>query len=270
MLLRLVESQGRSTVTQNRDLTIDILRGFAVFTMIGANMGGPILNKSEVPFWLRLYGSFAAPLFILIAGMMVSLTTQTRRHGLSYFLKRGMMILAVGALIDMFIWGIIPFTTVDVLYLIGLSIPIVYLSQRLGTKPRWIIIVLIFVSTPFLQHVLGYTEYPTEFSLLGQPTIIPKNPTGILNHWVIDGWFPIFPWLGFSLLGASIADQRLRLKSFRDRRFLLLGMALMACGAVAWWLHTGELMTRAGYFNLYYPPTVGYVIVSIGLIVTVI
>jgi uncharacterized membrane protein len=253
-------------VSQNRDLTIDILRGFAVFTMIGANMG-PVLNISEVPFWFRLYGSFAAPLFILISGMMVGLTSQTKRHGLSYFLVRGVMILVVGAFIDMFIWGIVPFTTVDVLYLIGISLPIVYLSRRLGIKSRWIIVALIFLFTPVLQNILGYTNYPTELSVLGRPTIIPSNPTGIPIHWIVDGWFPIFPWLGLSLLGANIADLRLRLKSFTSRRFLLGGIAVMGSGILAWWFYPGQLMTRAGYFELFYPPTIGYILVAIGLIV---
>ena len=50
-----------------RDKTIDILRGLAIFTMIAANISPYVLIEPH-PFWFRLYGSFAAPLFILISG----------------------------------------------------------------------------------------------------------------------------------------------------------------------------------------------------------
>lgn len=46
-----------------RDKTIDILRGLAIFTMIAANISPYVLIEPH-PFWFRLYGSFAAPLFI--------------------------------------------------------------------------------------------------------------------------------------------------------------------------------------------------------------
>ncbi len=45
-----------------RDKKIDILRGLAIFTMIAANISPYVLIEPH-PFWFRLYGSFAAPLF---------------------------------------------------------------------------------------------------------------------------------------------------------------------------------------------------------------
>jgi uncharacterized membrane protein len=168
----------------NRDRTIDILRGLAIFTMVAANMAGPVLVEPH-PFLFRFYGSFAAPLFILISGMMVALTTQTKGHDLKYFLVRGMLIIAVGAFIDMLIWKIYPFTTVDVLYLIGISLPLAYLFQRLNTRYQCLIVISIFILTPFLQNIFGYADYPTEFFFpSGALTIIIENQTSILNHWV--------------------------------------------------------------------------------------
>jgi len=105
----------------NRDISIDILRGLAIFTMVAANMAPYVLIEPH-PFWFRFYGSFAAPLFILISGMMVALTTLTKGHDFKYFLVRGILIVTVGALIDVVMWNFYPFTTVDVLYLIGVSL----------------------------------------------------------------------------------------------------------------------------------------------------
>lgn len=46
-----------------RDIVIDIIRGLAIFTMIAANMAGKLFAEPH-PFGFRLYGSFAAPVFV--------------------------------------------------------------------------------------------------------------------------------------------------------------------------------------------------------------
>jgi len=229
-------------------------------------MAGPALAEPH-PFGLRLYGSFAAPLFILISGMMVFFTAKTKGHGLKYFLSRGLMIITVGAFIDVLIWRIYPFTTVDVLYLIGISLPLAYLFLRLNNLSRWVIMIFIFLATPALQKVLGYTDYPTEFSLMGELTIVIGNQTNIINHWIVDGWFPIFPWLGFSFLGVNLANLRWDTVNFGKKFFSLIGICTMAFGSIIWWLYPGKLLTRAGYSELFYPPAFGYLISAIGLII---
>lgn len=255
-------------MVHNRDITIDILRGLAIFTMVAANMAAEVLAEPH-PFWFRFYGTFAAPLFILISGMMVAFTTQTKGHTLKYFLVRGMMIIIAGVLVDMLIWRVYPFMTVDVLYLIGLSIPLAYLFLHLNTLSRWVLVISIFVVTPILQNVLGYTDYPTEFYLWGEPTAIVANQTNIFNHWVIDGWFPIFPWLGFSLLGVNLALLRWKSQSdsFGKNITFLIGICILIFGSIIWRFYPGSLLTREGYSELFYPPTIGYVMSAVGMIV---
>lgn len=252
-----------------RDASVDILRGLAIFTMVAANMSPYVLAEPH-PLWFRLYGTFAAPLFIVLAGMMVAFTTQTKAHDLKYYLIRGVLIVTVGALIDVLIWKIYPFMTVDVLYLIGISLPLAYLFLRLNTRSQCVIIISIFLVTPILQMILGYTDYPTEFYLTGEQTTVVENQTNIFNHWMVDGWFPIFPWLGFSLLGVTLANLRWKYKShtvFGKNTIFLIGIGMLAFGSIIWWLYPGELLTRAGYSELFYPPTIGYVMSAIGLIV---
>jgi uncharacterized membrane protein len=200
--------------------------------------------------------------------MMVALTTKSKGHDLKYFLVRGMLVIAVGALIDMFIWKIYPFTTVDVLYLIGISLPLAYLFQRLNISSQWFIVISIFSLTPFLQNIFGYTDYPTEFFFpSGGLTIIIGNQTNILNHWLVDGWFPVFPWLGFSLLGVILANLRLKYKTFGGSVFFLTGIILLISGSVIWYFYPGKFLTRAGYSEVFYPPVPGYIICAVGLIV---
>jgi uncharacterized membrane protein len=249
-----------------RDTTIDILRGIAIFTMIAANTSAPVLAETP-PMWFRWYGSLAAPMFIFLSGMMVSLTSQKANHTLNYFLVRGMIIMAIGAMIDLLVNTIYPFTTVDVLYLIGISLPISYFFLRTNFWFRWVIVILIFALTPILQNAIGYTDYPTEYSLSGEVNNI-ENQTNILAHWLVDGWFPIFPWAGFSLLGIVMGDLRKKYENFKKPTFILVGIGSLVLGGIIWWFYSGKMLTREGYIELFYPPTIGYILAVIGFIIS--
>ena len=139
-----------------RDVTFDIVRGLAIFIMIGANMG-PVLEMPH-SFAFRVYGSIPAPIFILIAGMWVGMARlrNASNYDMKYYLQRGAFLIAVGAFVDMAAWRIIPFMTVDVLYSIGLSLPIVYLVSRFPSYVVVVLIACIFCATPMLQFVFGY------------------------------------------------------------------------------------------------------------------
>jgi len=256
-------------INNKRDVTIDVLRGFAIFTMIAANMAAFALARPH-PFLFRFYGTFAAPIFILISGMMVVYTTMVNGRNFRYFLIRGGLLILIAALIDIFVWTIYPFVSFDVLYLIGVALPIAYLFQRLSPLYRWLIIVAVFLLTPFLQQAFGYTDYPTELTLWGKTTIQAADPTGVINHWLVDGFFPIFPWLGFSLLGVNLAKIRwtsiYKAYSFANKKVLFTGLGTLIIGGIIWWMYPGSLLTRGGYSELFYPPTIGYILCAIGLI----
>ena len=183
-----------------RDGTIDILRGLAIFAMIASNSASYLLAEPH-PFGLRLYGSFAAPMFILLSGFMVAYSTEQKNLEFKYFFTRGLIIIGIGAFIDIAIFKSYPFTSFDVLYTIGLSLPVAYLFLKISNKwNRWGLVLAIFALTPLLQKLLGYTDYPTIITFPFNIPVVPDYPTNIANHLLIDGWFPLFPWLGFSLL----------------------------------------------------------------------
>lgn len=257
-------------ILQQRDLTIDILRGIAIFTMLAANMVGYVATPGSHPLLLRFYGSFAAPLFILLAGIVVAYNANTKNYSIRNYIIRGMMVVFTAVLIDMVIWNIFPFTTFDVLYLIGISIPTVYCFQKI--KSRYLktgIILAVFFITPLLQKTAGYTDYPIEISFLdGSLTVIPNNQTGIINHLFVDGWFPIFPWIGFALLGGLIADFRYDSLKIKAYYFPLIGLASSAIGFFLYFfIYKEEIFpSRGAYSELFYPPTLAYILMAIGII----
>lgn len=253
-----------------RDTSIDIIRGLAIFTMAAAN-AAPYGLQEPHPFLFRLYGSFAAPFFITLTGMMVYHSAIRKQSTLKHFIVRMLLILLVAAFIDIAAWKIFPFTTVDVLYLIAVATPVIYLTRELKIGWKILLILIFFFATPVLQQYFGYASYPTEFSLDGKPTTVVDNQTNILHHWLLDGWFPLFPWMGFALLGSMLGEMRWKVghESFASYSYLFFAMLFMTTGIVIWLLAPTDLITRNGYSELFYPPTLEYIGFASGLLLLV-
>ena len=249
-----------------RDKTIDILRGLAIFTMIAANMiPGLLMDTPSILF--RLYGSFAAPIFIFLSGMMVSFTITKKNHSAQYFITRTIILLLIGAAIDLLITGIYPFITFDVLYLIGASTFLTFLFKKLRISSQYILVIIIFVLTPLLQNIFGYCQIPVEIHLplVSENISIPIKT--ILKQLFIDGWFPLFPWIGFAFLGSIASDIRLKYKNFSNLPILFIGLIVLIMGEIIWNINPGQMYIRNGYSELFYPPTHGFILTSIGVII---
>jgi uncharacterized membrane protein len=261
-----------------RDRTVDVLRGVAILMMVAGHLAAAIylpstysneLFRSPFPLTVLVVGGFAPALFITISGMMVAHSTWRKGRGLGAFLKRGALVLLAGVLIDVLVWHIRPFTTVDVLYLIGVSLPVAYLfATRVPRALRWVAVLAFIVLTPLLQSWLGYTDYPTEYTLDGRIPNEIANQTNILNHWLCDGWFPLFPWLGFSILGVALADRRWGeggRPRFGAREGLLPGLVLIALAiGLGWPDPQTQSFERIRYGGAFMPPDLGYLISSVG------
>jgi uncharacterized membrane protein len=265
-----------------RDISIDVIRGLAVFLMIQGNIAGSLASH-PYPAWGKFYvalGSFVPALFVLVAGMMVVLTSEKHRGDSMYFVVRGIAVMCVGAfVIDALIFKIVPFIGMDVLYLIGLSIPIAYGFQSLSSRLRWMIVAGIFLITPALQSILGYTPDPTAFSLSSLQNLAIPSWTSIMQflfivgqYWVIDGWFPVFPWLGFALLGVNLGILRWRdktLTTFAQKKVVIGAFALLLAGLALWTFQIDDLFIRDGFSEMIYPPTLAYCATAIAQIVLI-
>jgi uncharacterized membrane protein len=239
-------------VQAGRDIGIDALRGFAVFTMVGANMVRYVLDE-PYPFWLRVYASLAAPAFILLAGFMVGHFHVRRPAPVTRHLKRTLALLLVASLIDVLLWGDEPFASFDVLYLIALIPPASYLALRFPRVAMLAVVAAIFLATPLLQKVVGYETEAAESSWER------------LRALFVDGWFPVFPWLGVGILGASLgAFREERGPEVFGRRVAWLGALLLVTGVVIWWLTAPEHRTSGGFAELFYPPTLGVLFATLG------
>lgn len=252
-----------------RDLSVDLLRGLAIAIMVGANLI-PFLLAPPAPFWLRVIASVAAPLFIFLSGMMVALSFRRKKHSLSYFLLRGGFVVLLGALLDLLARGAVPFLDFDVLYLIGISLPLACLFLTLDLRKRAIVLLSIIAVTPLMQAFFGYSGLPLQVPVIPLPAG-PALPAAsvVLKQWLVEGWFPLFPWLAVALLGAHAGTFRWQedgIQSFADRKLSLLGGGALVAGALFLYLVPGPALTPYGYVELFYPPTLEFLLFVTGTI----
>jgi uncharacterized membrane protein len=252
-----------------RNHTLDILRGIAIATMILSNFAGELL-KAPHPIWLTILGSLAAPLFVIIAGFLVGHSVINKNYPLSYFLLRGFLTWVMAAAIDVFLWKSYPFISVDILYLAGLAIPLTAIFMRMKFSFKIILLVSCFALAPLLRNYFGYTEKPSFPPIWKEGKFIPFEGefVVILKHWWIDGWFPIFSWLGVAFTGALLSEFRFKKPTLTKSENLfvaLLGLVFILLGIV-FWKEEFRLAARGNYTELFYPPTLSYYSAYLGVI----
>jgi len=247
-----------------RDRGVDTLRGLAIVLMVAAN-AAPGTLVEPYPLWYKVLSSLAAPLFVTISGLMVCFTARTRGYPFSHYIKRGALVLLAAALLDLLVWLMVPATSFDVLYLIGISLPLAYLAARAGGWVPWVLAAAVFAATPFLQSLLGYCDYPVEIYFFEESTFADCIPCAIATHYLVDGWFPLFPWLGFAFVGAGLAGVRDRGLQ-QSWWFPVVGLVLLAGGVALWISSPGEMLSREGYAELFYPSPAGFMPAVTGFI----
>jgi uncharacterized membrane protein len=263
---------------QNRIILYDILRGIAISLMLMANSAASILiADTPHPFLMRLAGSFAAPAFMLLAGMMLALAKNPRP-------SRGLFIIAMGALIDLAVWQSLPFLTFDVLYTIGISIILTAYPARYFSITSLALAGFALLFCGQILQSMGYYHFnPFWVGLAFDKPLPPFHE--ILPHiphqLFIDGWFPLFPWLGFVWLGAALQRtlqtiapdaQPVESEGFSSCVGFSMPWKWGGCSMLlflvssSYWALTFKLPPmRDGYSELFYPPDLGYCLTALSV-----
>jgi uncharacterized membrane protein len=249
----------------NRIVTIDSIRGLAILLMIYANFT-PYMLGDDPPFVYRLLSSLAAPLFIFTAGYSSFLGTSKKPRKIT----GSLLILVTAALIDMLIWGILPFQTFDVLYTISISL---FLICLLPLKSRGWLAVSIGV---FALSIVARSIFDYRF-LMGENFMSDGFVNGLqhfkandsMQRLLVDGWFPLLPWLGFAFLGRYASEKHV-LNTVHSHVFKWI-LSLVFTGACIITYKSPLQPLRDGYVELFYPPALPYLLIAtswIGIVFT--
>jgi len=227
---------------KQRYIGFDVARAFAIFGMVVVNYkyvmhawGG---NKFLLMFTGLVQGR-ASILFVVLAG--VGITLMSRRDSDSHssvlafevrkrLVKRGLLLIALGY-INTLIWP--P----DILHFYGFYFLIAAALYK--TKDRTIIVNMLLMVAMF-PILMVFFEYGGGWDSSHDPWSVKDI--------IFNGFYPVFPWCSFLLLGMWFGRQDFKTASVRKKIFIW-SMAIWATTECIFW-GIKEVISRLGLFNL--------------------
>jgi len=237
-----------TTMTSTRRGYLDWLRGIAVLIMIEAHL---IDSWTSVPDrntklfgWSMVLGGFGAPLFLMLAGVAVSLSAGSKaRRGASdkdaaaAVMRRGLEIFGLAFLFRFQAW-ILGWSSyrnllrVDILNVMGPAIVAAAALWRLCSTPRRRVLAFL-TATLAITLLTPIVRTATWLDGLPDPLEAYVRPAGAFSG------FPFFPWAGFVFAGGfvgALIDRRTLTAPGADTRvntWFGVGGALLAAAAYA-------------------------------------
>ncbi len=210
-----------------RYASIDILRTLAICVMVFVHFG-----ENLAGIGIPLAG-FGAPLFAFLAGVGYRLWLQGQHRRTTpdeiiakVSIRRGLFVFGVGLAFNVLVWLPQDLFNWDVLTLIGSALIIMNLMRRMSPG-LWITVAgLIVFMSPFLRAMAEYETYWVDGYYDPAMTLYD-----VLVGYLVAGYFPVFPWLAFPLVGYVVAE-RLFVAEGAWRRTVGWGLALGALAAV--------------------------------------
>lgn len=178
---------------------IDFGRGVAVVVMIIYHALFDIafiFNFISLPWWFWSYTSrIVAGVFLLIVGMSLYLSHQKKASNRAILIKGG-KILALGGLLTLVSWLVLPAWAIafGILHLIGVSI---MLALPLINSPKAVWLGLLVVLVGVAINSSGIHDSSGWFIPLG---ITPA-------FWQTLDYYPLLPWFGVVLIGLGCGQR---------------------------------------------------------------
>ncbi len=252
--------------------SIDVLRMVAIFVMVIVHF---LENLSGIRDWSP--DGFGAPLFTFLTGMSYRLwlsgqeARQTADTQISKItVRRGLFLFGLGFVFNFFVWLPDDVFIWDVLTFIGAALILLSVVRKLPTPVMIVAIVLSFLVSPVLQKLADYPAFWKEGYFSYDQTL-----SDILLGFLVTGYFPLFPWIGFPITGFLIGSIVFRrdAESFPSlRRLIIAGISLLAVSATAvlmGWYAPGLLPGALFKGWSMFPASLEYVSGTLGLTILV-
>jgi uncharacterized membrane protein len=223
-----------------RKTYLDWLRGVAVIIMVMAHVTDAWTRPEDRAGTLYSYtvfvAGFAAPLFLFLAGLTLSMAASARASKVGFAAAasmarwRGVQIFALAFLFrlqsQLLGWGaLVNFLKVDILNIMGLTMTAAAILW--GLSARRLVRVMLFavatiaiaMSTPLIRETPLLSALPDAI----EGYIRPKP--GFTN-------FALFPWAGFLLAGAIAGELVYAARTDIEERRMQIGLLLAGLGGI--------------------------------------
>lgn len=230
-----VQEDARPVAVRSRLLGVDAARGIALLGMMSVHIIPAVGDDGGLTASRLLASGRSSALFALLAGVGLALATGGRTPPRGRPLAaasvavvlRALVILLVGLCLGGFQSGV-AVILVNYALLFVLAIPF------LGLRPRVLLpLGLVWaVGAPLLNHQWRIGQPLSSYATPSFESL--ENPAALLRELLVTGYYPVFPWLAYVLVGLGIG--RLALSSTRVATALLAGGAALT--AAAWIVST--------------------------------
>jgi uncharacterized membrane protein len=274
--------------------SIDAMRGIAIASMVVCHSIIYLSAPGTFPgihfFGDHVVGDVAAPIFLFLVGLSRSLSLGTRipagaddRAEMVRTMKRGALIFLIGVVTAFLVRE--PLVG-DVLPLIGFSLVVLALLRHRSVPALVALAVVIVMISPSLRAASayqdawgGFADVPTTGELFPGFMVQadhnwPKSAgtaTDTLLLFLCNGYFPVFPWLAFPLLGLAVGKVEFTGDAGRLSRLALVTIGLVVCAAGVMLAVTrlapdGNVVTDLVAPLAFYPETASMLFVQLGLV----
>lgn len=214
--------------------SIDILRTFAIFVMVLVHFGENLSGFTS-PFT-----GFGAPLFAFLSGVSYFLWVRgqtargTSEEDISKVsIRRGLFVIGIGFAFNILVWLPEDAFNWDVLTFVGTALILLNRFRRLPLPIIVLAAVIALLVSPILRGQADYAAYWENGYFECDLTL-----SDVLIGFLCTGYFPIFPWIAFSLSG-YVAAATLFAETDSDEPLpslwplVLLGAAFIATSQLA-------------------------------------
>ena len=242
-----------------RILSVDVLRGFALISMVLVHCMVYLGDAAAVDTWPYFFlnhvlGDWGAACFLMMMGMSQVLSAQKRvvENNLLIFrrtLIRGSFIFLVGIFMLALTWGPGKIWQWDILTLMGFATVILFFCRFLPSWSILAIIVSLAVFTPLLRMGIdfnavwsgNFVNVPVVSRYIPGIMVDPAKEyevawraEEIIQGFLFTGEFPIIPWFIFPpfgfVMGRRIVNRRMR----QDLPFLVIIGSLLVVLGLGW------------------------------------
>ncbi|MCK5851113.1 MAG: DUF1624 domain-containing protein [Kiritimatiellae bacterium] len=229
-----------------RIIGIDLARAIAIIGMVLINYNESIAPSYRGPEWLAglagLIPGRAAVTFVLLAGIGMSIMSQgakqsgdpLKRQRVRHVLLKRAVVLFVSGMLFQTIW------IGDILHFYGVFI--VAGTLLLFAPSIWLWLAALFLNVGFVVMLL-FLDYDAGWNWENLTFTNFWTPIGFVRNLIFNGWFPVFPWLGFLLIGMWVGRLNLRSRTIQ-RRCMLWGGVIALSAEVASWLLANHIAPK--------------------------
>ena len=228
---------------------VDVARAIAIFLMVMCHFTIYITRpEGSYPYVFffgdHILGDSPAALFLFLVGVSLCISIdKSRQNGvgepsiLFRLIIRGVVLFVFGLVFEAVVWGSSQAFDWDILTTIGSCIILLAILRNLSPKRLVFLAIAAVILSPCLRQIFGYPAFWE-----GAEYEPPWTIGAILGGYFLNGYFPLFPWVAFSLIGfavgkVTVVERDAAVRSRSQRRLCWAGAVLMVAGVAGFLLN---------------------------------